>query len=275
MYGTALIVFREVLEIAIILSVILAATKSIASKKRNNSILLGLALGVAGSVLVAVFASQISDLAQGMGQEIFNGIILSLAALMIGWTVIWMRGHAKEIVAKLKNLGSAISVGGAPMYALTVAIAVATLREGSEIVLFTYANILSGVSWFEVLSGATIGFAGGAIVGTMIYMGLIKISTKYIFQVTTWMLILLAAGLAAKAAEYFVSGGLIEMATNVVWSTSNILPQDSFVGEILAILVGYTAEPMGIQLVFYGATLLTLGFIIYIQDKSKKLALSK
>lgn len=257
MYNTAIVVFREILEIAIILGVIMAATKGVAG--RTKYAIYGVGLGIIGSVLVAIFADSISNFAEGMGQELFNAIILLAAAFMIGWTVVWMRAHAKDLIAKVKQLGANVANGNAPMYSLSIAIALATLREGSEIVLFTYANILSGVAITDILLGAVIGFTGGSAIGFLLYFGLIKISTKYIFRVTTWLLILLSAGLASYAAGLLVAAGYFESYSQILWDSSGFISNQSMLGEILSILIGYTANPMLIQLVFYT---LTLGIII-------------
>jgi high-affinity iron transporter len=70
MFGTALIVFREVLEAALIIGIVAAATRDIPGRSRY--IWAGIGLGIFGSILVAGMAEAISGFAQGMGQEIFN-----------------------------------------------------------------------------------------------------------------------------------------------------------------------------------------------------------
>jgi len=59
MLAAALIVFREVLEAGLIVGVVLAATEGVAGRARW--IAGGIAAGVAGAGLVAVFAQQLSE----------------------------------------------------------------------------------------------------------------------------------------------------------------------------------------------------------------------
>lgn len=274
MLGTAVIVFREVLEIAIILSVILAATRGIAG--RALWIYIGIGLGLLGSGAVAYFIDEISEMADGMGQEMFNAIVMLVAAAVIGWTVIWMRTHAKHISTKLKNVGKKVAEGDAHLFSVSVVIALAILREGSEIVLFSNGILLSGkTSVFHFSMGALAGFAAGATVGTLIYLGLIKLATKHIFKVTSWLLIFLAAGMTSIAAGYLVSAGVFEEMITPVWDVSSFLSDESYLGQFLGILIGYTASPMGIQLVFYGVTLAVLASSVILIERKQNSQVAK
>lgn len=71
-----------------------------------------------------------------------------------------------------------------------------TIIQGLEVVLFTYGMLASGQSISTVLSGSLLGTAVGALLGGALYLGLVKVPTKYIFQVTTWLLLFLTAGMA-------------------------------------------------------------------------------
>ena len=81
------------------------------------------------------FAGKISDSFAGSGQEIFNASVLIAAVFVIGWTVIWMKTHGLEIVQHAKKISAGVVAGDLPHYSVSVIIMLATLREGSEIVL--------------------------------------------------------------------------------------------------------------------------------------------
>lgn len=163
MLPSALIIFREVFEIVLIVGIILAATKDLPA--RLKYVWGGIGLGLLGAGMVAYFIDFISGLAEGVGQEFLNAGILMLAAIFIGSTVIWMKHHAHELKGKLKALGEDVASGTASYLMLTVIIALALLREGSEIVLFTYGMMASGQTISTILMGAAIGLAGGATLG--------------------------------------------------------------------------------------------------------------
>lgn len=268
MLASAIIVFREILEIALIMGVIAVATKGIPG--RGKWILAGLAASILGSGAVAFFANEISMAAEGLGQEMFNAIILFSASLLIAWTVLWMATHARQLSQHIKNIGQKISDGSLPMYSLAAVIAITGLREGSEIILFLHGILASGTSSSAIMLGSLIGFAGGATTGALLYFGLIQIPTRNIFAVTSWLLIFLAAGMAANGAKYLVAADVLTVWTSTAWDSSAILSQDGLVGQVLHALFGYADRPMGIQIAFYIATVAILAMAIKLQKSMKK-----
>ena len=265
MLSSFIVVFREILEVSIVLGVVIAATRGLPG--RTLWIWAGIGGGVIGSLLVALFADVISDAAAGMGQELFNAGVLILASVMIGWTVLWMRQHAREMVAHIKKVGADVMAGQLPAYSIAVVIALAVLREGSEIVLFTYSMVASGQSLMEVALGGIGGGLAGSALGYLLYVGIIRIPTRYVFQVTSWLLIFLAAGMASLAAKYLVASGQLEILTKTVWDTSWLLPEGSILGKILQAMIGYSDQPMEIQLLFFGVTLAILAGLMRMLDK--------
>jgi len=268
MLSTAIVIFREALEIAVILGAVLAATRGL--QNRIFWVLAGLGGGIFGALLVAVFARSISDAVSGMGQEIFNAGILFIAALFIGWTVLWMRKHSREMTAHLRQVGHEVARGKMPFYSLSFIIGLAILREGSEIVLFIYSMALSGQTTASIIMGSIIGFTLGTFAGVLLYYGLIKISAKYMFKVTSWLLILLVAGLASQGAAYLLAAGYFSGLSAQMWDTSWLLSEGSIAGKALHSLIGYSARPSLVQIIFYIGTLGGLVATITLMDKKGK-----
>ena len=255
MWGITLLVFREVLEAALIVTIVAAATRGVT--RRGWFIGGGIGLGVLGAVLVAAFAGVIAEAASGFGQEIFNAGVLLAAVLMIGWHVVWMSGHARELAQQMKAVGSAVQTGASSLGLLLAVVALAVLREGSEIVLFLY-GMMAGGAGGGLLPGLALGIAAGVTVGFALYFGLLRIPLRYFFTATNWMLVLLASGLASSAARYLVQGNLLPAWGNQLWDSSWLLSNGSVLGKTLHILIGYDAIPSGMQVVFYVVTLLLL-----------------
>jgi high-affinity iron transporter len=254
MLGAAIIVFREVLEAALIVGIVLAASTGVA--RRGFWVSTGLAGGVVGAGLVALFAAEIASAAAGIGQELLNAAILFLAVGMLGWHNIWMSRHGRELAATAREVGDAVISGARPLYVLAVVVGLAVLREGSETVLFLYGIAAGGgLSAGAVLAGGTLGLLGGVAVGAALYLGLLRIPTRRLFTVTSWMVLLLAAGMASQAAGYLVQADLLPPLGNAVWDTSAVLTEDSVLGKALHTLIGYVSRPEGIQILFYLATL--------------------
>ena len=254
MWGAALIVFREVFEIAIILCVVLAATKGV--KDRNKYIGIGIFGGSIAACLFALFTEAVSIASGETGKMYFNAAILIAATSMIVWTVIWMKHHGRTIVSQMKSVGQSIVAGEKPLYILSTVIGLAVMREGSEIVVFLYGLMAAGqTSTLMLLLGSLLGLGMGVGFGLFMYFGLLRISVKHTFQMTSLMLTFIAAGMAANAAGKLVKTGLLPTLVNSLWNTSAILPQHSVLGRFLFILVGYQENPNGMQALFYVATL--------------------
>jgi len=261
MYGAALIVFREVLEAALIITIVLAAARGVAG--RGLWVSAGVGGGIAGAILVALFAGVIAEAAGGTGSDLFNAGVLFAAVAMLGWHNVWMSQHGRELSAQMKGLGTAVAEGARPLHMLGVVVGLAVLREGSEVVLFLYGMASGGVGALDLASGSALGLAGGAAIGVALYLGLLQIPTRYLFGVTSWLLLLLAAGLASQGAKFLVQAGYLPTWGHRIWDTSWLLSEKSVVGEVLHILVGYASRPMGMQLVFYAATLLVIGGLMW------------
>ncbi len=136
MIGTLVIVFREVLEAALVIGIVLAATRGVTG--RGWWVGGGIAAGLFGSTLVAAFARGIAETAAGMGQEVFNASLLFTAVVMLGWHNVWMGRHGRELAHQMKAVGHRVRTGEQPLLALSTVISLAVLREGSEVVLFLY-----------------------------------------------------------------------------------------------------------------------------------------
>jgi high-affinity iron transporter len=257
MLATAIIVFREVLEAALVLSIVAAATRGIAG--RNGWLAAGVAGGVFGAMLVAAFAGTIAESLEGAGQEVFNASVLFLAVVMLGWHNIWMNRHGRELAMEMSAVGRDVASGARPLYAVAIAVGLACLREGSEVVLFIYGIASGGVGASGLLAGGAAGLLAGAALGWALYKGLLNLSTRHLFSVTSWMILLLAAGLAAQGAKYLIQAGLAPSFGPALWDTSWLLSEQSIAGQLLHTLIGYTARPAGLQIIFYVATVAVIG----------------
>ena len=257
MLGSLIIVFREVFEAGLVVGIVLAATQGIA--RRGLYLSGGIATGVLGAALLAVFAGALEQAFAGSGQEVFNACILVAAVLMLGWHQIWMAAHAREHAHAMKQMGREVALGHRSLMGMALVVAVAVLREGSEVVLFLYGIAAAGHDgWPALMLGGAIGVALGVLVSLALYRGLVAIPVKRLFTVMSWLIALLAAGMAGQAANILARAGIIPALGYAVWNTSHILPESSLAGRTLHALVGYSDKPMGVQLVAWAVVLATL-----------------
>ena len=259
--------FREVLEAALIVAIVLGASRGIAG--RGRWVAAGIGLGLLGASIVALLAAQIAATFSGSGQALLDAVILLCAVVMLTWHNVWMSAHGRQFAAQLSALSADVKTGNRPLAALLIITLVAVLREGSEAVLFLWAIAAGGVQNLTMLLGGVGGAVAGTLVGVLLYRGLLHIPARHFFSITSWLILLLAAGLAAQAAGFLNQAGWLPALGNAVWNSSNILSQTSVVGQLLHILIGYIARPSGIQLVFYFGTLLTMLLLTRMQRRNR------
>jgi high-affinity iron transporter len=253
--GALIIVFREVFEAGLIVGIVLAVTGSVAH--RNIWIGGGVVAGALAACVVAAFAGALSQLFAGMGQELFNAVILSVAVVMLTWHNVWMARHGRELAGEMRAVGQAVAEGKKSLAALAVVVGVAVLREGSEVALFLYGIIASeGASAASLALGGVLGLAMGTAVCLLTYFGLMRIPQRALFATTTVLITLLAAGMAAQAVAFLERANWLTLLDTVVWDSAWLLSETSIAGRALHTLVGYTDQPTEMQLLVYVAVLL-------------------
>jgi high-affinity iron transporter len=256
MLAALIIVFREVFEAGLIIGIVLAVTRSV--RHRNRWIGGGVLAGVLAACVVAMFAGALSNLFAGMGQELFNAAILSVAVAMLTWHNVWMARHGAELASELRSAGQAVVEGSKSLFALAVVVSVAVLREGSEVVLFLYGVLAAkGDSAGGVALGGFAGLALGAMVCLLTYFGLLRVPARALFAITTVLIALLAAGMAVQAVHFLEQANWLTAMDTIVWDSGWMLSEKSFGGRALHTLIGYTDQPTAMQLAVYLAILLT------------------
>src|SRR5947209_11840598 len=261
MLGALLIVFREVVEAGLIVGIVPAVPQGIAGR----SLLIGggIAAGLIGAGIVAAFAGALSELFAGSGQELFNAGVLIIAVIMLGWHNIWMARHGRELAQEVQAVGRSVSAGTRPPSALAVVVAVAVLREGSEVVLFLYGILVSNneTGW-SIALGGFLGLGAGVALSALTYLGLIQIPARRLFQVTSALIALMAAGMAAQAVAFLAQADIATALGARMWDTSRFVADDNIFGRVLHTLFGYTDRPSELQVLVYLATLgLILGLM--------------
>lgn len=266
MLAVSIVVFREVLEAALIIGLLAAATREL--PHRWHWLLAGIGAGIGGAMLVAAFAARLAAAAEGMGQELFNSAVLMSAVAMLGWHTVWMSRHGREMAADARRLGAELAAGLRQRWFLAAVVALAVLREGSELVLFISGLAASdGTTAASLALGGGVGLAAGAVVGVLLYAGLASIPLRHLFRVTNLLLVLLAAGLAAQAAAYLTQAGYLPDLRPALWDTSGVLAEHGVVGKVLHTLIGYRARPSGIEVLFY---LITCGVLLTLERVARR-----
>ncbi len=258
MISSLVIVFREMLEMVLVIGVLLAATRGLRTSRRWIG--LGICVGLVGAALFALFMEEVEASFDGDGEFIFNAAILALASVLIAWTVLWMGRHGREMANRMRQVGTSVRDGGAPYMALAVVAFAAVLREGGEAVFFLFgaAQAAEGEGlWF----GGLLGAGAALLTGGLLYAGLVRIPVQRMFSVAGWLLMLLAAGMASQAAANLVLIEWLPPLIDPLWNTSAWLSQESLAGEFLHVLIGYDEAPSALQMLVFAVSLSLMAWL--------------
>ncbi|MEJ1938546.1 FTR1 family protein, partial [Nostoc sp. NIES-2111] len=118
----------------------------------------------------------------------------------------------------------------------------------------------AGSSAAAIALGGVIGLVLGAGVSVATYLGLVRIPAKSLFGVTSLLITLLAAGVAAQGVAMLEKAGVVEWLGAPLWDTSGILSEKSLVGRVLHTLVGYSDQPSELQFLAYAGV--ALGILV-------------
>lgn len=265
MFKIAIAVFRECLEISLLLGIIMALTKPI--KNSRIYIIFGILVGIVAASIFTFLIRYLSEVFFGLGDELFNACIILITAIVITWTVAWAQGY-RRLKYDIESLSERINSGIISSAMLVLVVATSILREGAEILLLVYSiSSAENININDYIIGIGCGASLGFIAGIIIYLGLIKFAGKYVFKVSTILLVLIAAGLAAQAAGIFTSSGLITILSEQIWDSSWLINDNSTIGNTLNILIGYQSKPNILQIIFYLSTIMINVMIINIRTK--------
>jgi high-affinity iron transporter len=198
-------------------------------------------LGAIGAVSYGTALPRISDLFDGVGQELVNaamqfaiyGLLLycqfAAAAAVDG-------GRQRPLVA-----------------AMTAAVVLAIAREGSEILVYL-SGFLSGDSAAAVVAGSAIGIGTGMSVGVVFYYALSASRSKLAGAAIQVLICLVGAGMCAQATGLLIQADWLS-AAGPIWDTSAWLPENSAIGQLLYALIGYEASPSAVEVAVYAGSI--------------------
>lgn len=235
MLAEALITFRETIEAALIVGIVLAYVHRSGNFRYEKHVWFGVSAGIVASLVGAFFFPAIESL---MPEEVFEGAIMVVAAVMVTWMILWMlkqRHMRAEIERKVKTeIDEKRAIGLAAFVFLSV------FREGIETVLFLGAAAFAGQSLS--IAGALAGMAAAVLLAFALFETTMKINLKLFFNVTSILLILFAAGLVSHAVKEFQEAKVLP-AQEPIWDTSAILDDKSPAGAVPRALFGYRSKP--------------------------------
>jgi high-affinity iron transporter len=255
--AAALLSFREGLEAALIVGIILSYLAKAGQSRQARLVWAGVLSAAAASVLSAAMLTSFGAEMAGPAEQIFEGATMLAAAVILTWMVFWMQDHGGQVKGKLEERVSGASASGGRWALFSLAF-VSVLREGIELALFLVAAVFA-TSAAQTIMGAVAGLAAAVVVGWLFFAGTRRLNLRRFFAVTSVLLLIFAAGLLARSVGEFQEAGLLPSLVDHVWSTQSFVSSQSTLGEILGALFGYTDSPSLLQVLVYVGYLSVVG----------------
>ena len=265
-FTSFIITFRESLEAALIVGIVLAYLKHVKATKYNNIVYLGMGAGITVAVILAyVFENYLGGFT-GRTEELFEGFIMLTAALLVSFMIFWMK-QQKELASKIKQQVD-VHVEKNHPWGLFMLTWLSVGREGIETVLFLNAAEFAGGSspfWSGIL-----GVVVAIILGYIIFTTTKKIPLKHFFNATSMLLIFFAAGLIAHGVHELQEAALIPFIIEELWNinpaviTEGVYPmmhENGTIGSFLKALLGYNGNPSLIEFTSYLMYLIAAGYV--------------
>ncbi|WP_323815241.1 FTR1 family protein [Cellvibrio sp. NN19] len=250
MLDAVLLILREVLEAALIISLLLALSNKLELSYRWS--LWALIAGIAGSGLLAHYAYEIADAFDGRGQELLDAALyfaVVVSVVLLGLLILPTLFNAPE-----ENTDAHHLTHTRLLYSLFIVIvSFSLMREGAEIWIYLSAFSHSPEIFSSALIGAVIGAGIGMSLGAIIFYSFSFMPEKFFFPSFIVMIQLWAGGLSMQIAKQLMQIDLLSSGAPL-WDSTFLVNEHSWLGELLYALIGYDSRPSLVQGIFYLST---------------------
>jgi len=261
-----IIVFREVLEASLIVGILFTYLNKTGQQTAIIRLWQGVIVALAASLFGSLLFQKLAGGFQGQAEKLFEGFVMIIAAFVLGTMIIWMaknRNIADELEEKASNALESKNLG----YGIFALAFISVFREGIETILFLYGIMMKqgGLSIMLSLSGGFLGIG----LGYMIFVQGRKVPLKTFFNVSSILLIFVAAGMFAYGVHELESAGLIPDYGRIWDINPPKLPDGSYpmlhdkgyVGSLFKGLLGYNGDPSLIEILAWLLTVSGLGLM--------------
>jgi high-affinity iron transporter len=255
------IVWRESIEALLVIGILqawLGQQGGDASSRGRAYLWAGVAAGLVAAALLGTALILFGDRLDDDSQQIFQTVLMLLAAGLIVQMVLWMRRHGRTLKRDLETALQGAADKGNWWGVFTLA-AIAVAREGCETVVFLAGTLSAARSggFAPVVFSAVGGLALAVATYGLLQLGGKILSWRLFFRVTEILLLLLAGALLLTAADNLVALGLLPRLSGRLWDASSLLSDGGVFGGLFASLTGWRARPdlteILVFLVYWGA----------------------
>jgi len=241
--------FREGLEAALILGIVLGVLRRVGRRDQVNVVWLGAGLAALLSIGAGIGLYALGISFEGRAEEVFEGLAMLSAAGVLTWMIFWMDKQGRQIQAGLEQDARRAATSGGSWAIFSLAF-LAVLREGIELALFLTAATFTATAAATLLGGL-LGLGLAALAGWLIFFSTARLDVGAFFRVTSVLLIFFAAGLVAHGIHELNEAGIVPAVVEHVWDTNRVLDENSGGGQVLKALLGYNGNPSLTEVVAY------------------------
>ena len=264
MLAAALITFREGLEAALIVGIVLGYLKKTGYLGQQRSVWWGVLAAVAVSLAAALGLQALGTSLEGRAEQLFEGITMLLAAGVLTWMIFWMQAQGRRIQGQLEaDVQRAVAGGGWALFGLAF---LAVVREGIETALFLSAAVFAS-SPVQTLTGGLLGLAVAVAVGWLIFAASRRLDVRGFFRVTGLLLLFVSAGLVAQGVHELQEAAVLPAIVEHVWDINPVLDEKSALGSILKSLFGYNGNPSLLEVLSYAGYCLVVSLAIWLNAR--------
>jgi len=266
MISGLIIVFREVLEAALIVGIVLSYIRRQNLKSFEVYVWSGTAAGIGVSALGAVLFARLAGGFSGQSSKLFEGIVMLIGAVLLTTLILWLMQQENQ-VEKIES-SVARQTSARRGIGLFFVVFVAVLREGVETIVFFHSLTITqaGGQWI----GAIIGLVLALFLGFIIFIAGKKVRLDLFFKVTNIFLLLFAGGMIAYGIHELQEAGAFPVIIEHVWDINPAVAQEGiyplfhdkgYIGSILKGLFGYNGNPSLLEVLGYAAYVVSVAFV--------------
>ena len=261
-----IIVFREVLEASLIVGILYTFLSKTGQQAAIIRLWQGVIVAIAASLIGSLLFQKLAGGFHGQAEKIFEGIVMIVAAVILGTMIVWMaknRNIASDLESKAADALDKDRLG----YGIFVLSFISVFREGIETILFLYGIMMKegGLNITLSLIGALLGIG----LGYMIFVQGRKVPLKTFFNVSSVLLIFVAAGMITYGVHELESAGVIPdygriwdiNPPNLADGSYHMLHDKGTIGALFKGLFGYNGNPSAIEFGVWLFSLIGLGFM--------------
>ncbi|WP_028208430.1 FTR1 family iron permease [Paraburkholderia nodosa] len=259
------IVWRESVEALLVVGILYAWLKNGDADARRGVPYLwgGVALGILAAIGLGAALVGFTEVLSGDAQDYFQTGMVLVACVLIVQMVLWMKQHGRTLKREMEE-SLEQSTRDANWWGVTILVALAIAREGSETVIFLYglgfgqSGHVDASQYFAVLIGLALAF----LTFYLLQLGGKIFSWRHFFRVTEIMLLFLGAGLFQTGVDKLIDKEILPTIVDQVWNSSALLDDSSTFGSLVATLTGYRAHPALMNLIAYAVYWLVVWFLV-------------